>query len=448
MKGAGVAACVLGLLALADCRKAPAKLCYADPRPGTEPWPVPPRSIDRVSEPSVFSVERSKGCELRLLDPGVDVTKRPPERVNATIAWYYDTMLCPVSLILREYYFCEGNKVPSPETCEGYSYTVARTEGIVEFVLVNTSLLLQPGIYDGGDFIYNFAFGNDSYSGQVSLRVSPNTDYPCKMTRGITGREHLAKFPQTNRPRRPSHKRATGCFPKYVEAEAWGNVSLQSLGLPTYDDEFGFIDDEFESEFDNIYDCRRLDLFAPNHSLGLARGSQSLLVGALGFRILTQPWYLLPGETYEQLREDSKGGARGPDEEPASDVADPESETPNRTPAPPMEEEEEGAGDGEEGEPAPKPPASGCEEQDGSAERDGGPWYTGGILVSGSDCTPQKSTNYAGIGFLIVGVCLLIGLIVYVCVLRSRVSANKSHDSYPRMPRRYSPRYHRLDSPA
>ncbi|AIL02988.1 envelope glycoprotein G [Equid alphaherpesvirus 3] len=448
MKGAGAVVCVLSLLAVANCRRAPAKLCYADPRDGPEPWPLLPGPMDNVTEPTVNATERSKGCELRLLEPRVNAAKRPPERVNATIAWYYDLGICRAPVVLREYYLCEGDKMPSPDTCEGYSYTVARTEGFVEFVLVNASLMLQPGIYDSGDFIYNLRFGPDLYSGRIALRVSRNLDYPCKMTHGITARDHLRDHYNITRSQNSAHKRATGCFPAIVETEAWTNVSLGSLGLPNDYDESDFTDDDAEFTYDNIYDCREYNLFEPKRSLGLARGPQSLLIGALGLRILSQRWYMLPGETYDQLRQNSRGSARGADRESAADVTEPEEKPSEKTPASPTDDEEKEEEENGDNEPTPAPPAPGCDEQDAPADGDGSPWYTGGILVSGPECGQQKGTNYAGIGFLILGVCLLIGLIVYVCVLRSRVAERKLHNSYSRFSRRHNTQYRRLDSPA
>ncbi|AVW81525.1 envelope glycoprotein G [Felid alphaherpesvirus 1] len=299
-------------ITIAAARNAPMDLCYADPR-DTSPQPIGHPNYKQVNindplpAPKWGYVEHSSGCELRLLDPRVDVSSRSPEKADATIAWTFDLGTCQIPIAYREYYNCTGNLIPSPETCEGYSATSIRFEGLTIYTLVNISLLLQPGIFDSGSFLYSFIYGQNRYNGRIIVHVEKNTDYPCKMYHGL-----MAPFdhhPQSHveTPNDKNHRRGRGCFPELVEPVLWVNISSDLIGGPPFDynheDEADIESDELpEEDIHNYSDCRATNMFVPREPLSQVLGSQSLLVGSLGFQIITQPWQLKQNESYDGLR--------------------------------------------------------------------------------------------------------------------------------------------------
>ncbi|AQX83380.1 envelope glycoprotein G [Canid alphaherpesvirus 1] len=282
-------------------RIAPLELCYADPKENTtEPTQLPTGEQSKTLIPVVTNgyVEYSKGCELRLLDTYVNVSSRPEKKVNATIGWSFD-LGCQIPLIYREYYNCTGNIIPSPETCDGYSLTLVKSESISSYALVNVSLLIQPGIFDSGRYLYSLVFGNDSYNGRIEVRVDNETDYPCFMMHGLTVKKgdklHIPYKPSTN----PNHKRYRGCFP-ISNTELWNNISDESVGRYSYDEEYEEYEEENE-DFEDLQskDCRKSNLFDMKKTFNLAAGSQSLLIASLGKSISEQPWSFKINESYE-----------------------------------------------------------------------------------------------------------------------------------------------------
>ncbi|ALT14283.1 gG [Suid alphaherpesvirus 1] len=225
----------LGLLVVRTvvAREAPRELCYGHPvhddrrpvGPATDAQPVNP-----LAPANATGTDYSRGCEMRLLDPPLDVSSRSPDPVNVTVAWFFDGGHCKVPLVHREYYGCPGDAMPSVETCTGgYSYTRTRIDTLMEYALVNASLVLQPGLYDAGLYIVVLVFGDDAYLGTVSLSVEANLDYPCGMKHGLTITRPGATLPPIA-PTAGDHQRWRGCFPSTDES-AWENVTAAEKGL-------------------------------------------------------------------------------------------------------------------------------------------------------------------------------------------------------------------------
>ena len=225
----------LGLLVVRTvvAREAPRELCYGHPvhddrrpvGPATDAQPVNP-----LAPANATGTDYSRGCEMRLLDPPLDVSSRSPDPVNVTVAWFFDGGHCKVPLVHREYYGCPGDAMPSVETCTGgYSYTRTRIDTLMEYALVNASLVLQPGLYDAGLYIVVLVFGDDAYLGTVSLSVEANLDYPCGMKHGLTITRPGATLPPIA-PTAGDHQRWRGCFPSTDEG-AWENVTAAEKGL-------------------------------------------------------------------------------------------------------------------------------------------------------------------------------------------------------------------------
>ncbi|DAA02206.1 envelope glycoprotein G [Suid alphaherpesvirus 1] len=225
----------LGLLVVRTvvAREAPRELCYGHPvhddrrpvGPATDAQPVNP-----LAPANATGTDYSRGCEMRLLDPPLDVSSRSSDPVNVTVAWFFDGGHCKVPLVHREYYGCPGDAMPSVETCTGgYSYTRTRIDTLMEYALVNASLVLQPGLYDAGLYIVVLVFGDDAYLGTVSLSVEANLDYPCGMKHGLTITRPGATLPPIA-PTAGDHQRWRGCFPSTDEG-AWENVTAAEKGL-------------------------------------------------------------------------------------------------------------------------------------------------------------------------------------------------------------------------
>lgn len=69
--------------------------------------------------------------------------------------------------------------MPSVETCTGgYSYTRTRIDTLMEYALVNASLVLQPGLYDAGLYIVVLVFGDDAYLRHRLPVGGGQPDYP------------------------------------------------------------------------------------------------------------------------------------------------------------------------------------------------------------------------------------------------------------------------------
>nr|P32650.1 RecName: Full=Envelope glycoprotein G; Short=gG; Flags: Precursor [Equine herpesvirus type 4 (strain 1942)]AAA46103.1 glycoprotein G [Equid alphaherpesvirus 4]AAB23267.1 glycoprotein G [Equid alphaherpesvirus 4] len=293
MLAVGATLCLLSFLTGATGRLAPDDLCYAEPRKtGPMPRSKPKHQPLLFEAPKVALTAESKGCQLILLDPPIDMGYRLEDKINASIAWFFDFGNCRMPIAYREYYDCVGNAIPSPETCDGYSFTLVKTEGVVEFTIVNMSLLLQPGIYDSGSFIYSALLDMDVLTGRVILNVENDTNYPCGMTHGLTADGNINVDETTHT---TPHPRAVGCFPELINFDAWENVTFEEMGIP---DPNSFLDDE--SDYPNTMDCYSWDLYTYPKSLKQAEGPQTLLIGAVGLRILAQAWKFVENETYSQ----------------------------------------------------------------------------------------------------------------------------------------------------
>ncbi|AFI33206.1 envelope glycoprotein G [Equid alphaherpesvirus 8] len=398
---------LLSLLTSVTGRLAPDELCYAEPRRTGHPPNTQPERPPVIFEPPTIAIKaESKGCELILLDPPIDVSYRKEDKVNASVAWFFDFGACRMPIAYREYYGCIGNVIPSPETCDAYSFTLIRTEGIVEFTIVNMSLLFQPGIYDSGNFIYSVLLDYHIFTGRVTLDVEKDTNYPCGMIHGLTAYGDI-NVDETMDNASP-HPRAVGCFPEPINNEAWANVTFTELGIP---DPNSFLDDE--SDYPNISDCHSWESYTYPNTLRQATGPQTLLVGAVGLRILAQAWKFVGDETYDTIRAEAKNL----ETHVHSSAADSSSEN---------QLSQENVNNPEVAH------LRSCQNEDNA--------HTGGVLNGLQDCDNQLKTVYICLALIGLGTCAMIGLIVYICVLRSKLSSrefsraqNVKHRNYQRL---------------
>ncbi|QBN85183.1 glycoprotein G [Phocid alphaherpesvirus 1] len=289
---------------VSSARIAPSELCYADPKE-TINEPIQSslkQNLNLIPRTNNGYTEYSKGCELHLLEPYVNISLRSKEKVNASIGWSFDFDKCQVPLIYREYYNCTGNLIPSPETCDGYSVTLIKFESVSAYALANISLLIQPGIFDSGRYLYSFIFGDNTFNGRIELRVDNETDYPCFMRHGLT----IRREDKIDVPYKPStdsnHKRYRGCFPDSNDYK-WSNISDSSFGSYYYEEVYEE-DEEYEEENEKLpsEDCRTSNLFDVKESFNVAIGSQSLLIASLGRAIFDKPWSFKVNESYELFR--------------------------------------------------------------------------------------------------------------------------------------------------
>nr|AMB16423.1 envelope glycoprotein G [Equid alphaherpesvirus 4] len=432
MLAVGATLCLLSFLTGATGRLAPDDLCYAEPRKtGPMPRSKPKHQPLLFEAPKVALTAESKGCQLILLDPPIDMGYRLEDKINASIAWFFDFGNCRMPIAYREYYDCVGNAIPSPETCDGYSFTLVKTEGVVEFTIVNMSLLLQPGIYDSGSFIYSALLDMDVLTGRVILNVENDTNYPCGMTHGLTAYGNINVDETTHT---TPHPRAVGCFPELINFDAWENVTFEEMGIP---DPNSFLDDE--SDYPNTMDCYSWDLYTYPKSLKQAEGPQTLLIGAVGLRILAQAWKFVENETYSSIRADAKELML----HSQSCTADSSQESTSMKNNPIYSEGSlmlnvQHDDSIHTGSMKNNPIYS-----EGSlmlnVQHDDS-IHTGGVLHGLQDCDNQLKTVYICLALIGLGTCAMIGLIVYIFVLRSKISShnlsrsqNVKHRNYHRL---------------
>ncbi|AIQ80648.1 envelope glycoprotein G [Bovine herpesvirus type 1.2 strain K22] len=310
-------------------RPAPDDLCFADVRrTGMAPSrPLGPvlnlAASDLTSRVSVRAVDASRGCALALLDMAETVVPGGPRAADVVdVGWAYQDGDCMVPLAYRQYFNCTGGALPGQNVCAGLSETRIRGGfGTSDYALYGTSLVLRPGLYDRGTYIYFLGYGpDDIYVGSVTLMVGADIHkYPCGLDRGLGVALHHKSGPA--RPLTEDDATgdwACGCFPAVVEVDVvWGNVSAAELGLADpidYADEEGeveVLEDEAGSASGNLpqddpdpdlADCRTVGLFSESDMFRTASGPESLLIGAVAKDVLTVPLNLPPGRSYEALR--------------------------------------------------------------------------------------------------------------------------------------------------
>ncbi|QBM10907.1 Envelope glycoprotein G [Caprine alphaherpesvirus 1] len=291
-------------------RDAPAELCYADVRrgdrgPGRPLGPVLGlEARDLASRVSVSTQEVSRGCALALLDVAEAALPTPPRPAAVVdVGWLYYNGSCMIPLAYRQYFNCAGGALPSPAACADYSETRLRGGyGTSDYALYGTSLVMRPGLYDSGEYVYVLGYdATDVRVGSVTLAVGSDVyKYPCGLDRGIG----VALGHKSGSAMRPAEPRASddwarGCFPEPVEVNVeWGAVSAAELGLAPLDED---AEDEDDRDPD-LTDCRTRELFGESDMFMNATGSESLLVGAVAKDVLAVPLHLPPGESYETLR--------------------------------------------------------------------------------------------------------------------------------------------------
>ncbi|AVT50717.1 envelope glycoprotein G [Cervid alphaherpesvirus 1] len=315
-----LAVIVLALLcgAAVRGRPAPDELCFADARRvGARPSrPLGPvlglGAAELASLVSVRAVDASRGCALALLDMAESVIPGGPRAAAVVDAgWAYQDGDCLVPLAYRQYFNCTGGALPSQEVCAELSEARVRGGyGTSDYALRGTSLVLRPGLYDRGTYLYFLSYGpGDVYVGSVTLMVGADIhNYPCGLDRGVGVSLQHKSAPVRPLPRDPAADWACGCFPPAAEADAgWAGVSAAELGLAEPGD---YLEGDEEDEdgagsaggTPDLADCRTGGLFGESDMFRNASGPDSLLIGAVAREVLTAPLGLPPGRSYEDLR--------------------------------------------------------------------------------------------------------------------------------------------------
>ncbi|APO15923.1 glycoprotein G [Bubaline alphaherpesvirus 1] len=318
--GALAAAVALALLCGAAVlgRPAPDDLCFADARRnGTGPLrPLGPvrdlRASDLASRISVRTTDTSHGCALALLDMERSVVPGGPRDAAVVDAgWVYQNGDCMIPLAYRQFFNCTGDALPGQNVCAGISEARIRGGfGTSDYALSGTSLVLRPGTYDSGTYVYFLGYGpDDIYAGSVTLTVGADVHkYPCGLDRGIgAALGHKGEPTRVLSEEDATGDWACGCFPQLVEVDVeWANVSAAELGLVDvtdyYEDEGGSASGDQQEKDPDLTDCRTDKLFDESDMFRNASGPDSLLIGAVAKGILTMPLGLPAGRSYEALR--------------------------------------------------------------------------------------------------------------------------------------------------
>ncbi|ASW27110.1 envelope glycoprotein G [Beluga whale alphaherpesvirus 1] len=319
-------------------RSAPPELCYADPR-GKDRVPMPPLGTvpgvtleDLRSKGAPDAHAEAWGCELSLIDVPVNMSEAldpTPGPVDVSVGWFYDAGECgAIPLAFRTFFGCRSLP-PTVDACEGHSQTRLLSLYDVTVTLYGSSLLLRPGLYDAGVYLYMFGGAGGWRYGSVNLTVRGEGHRPCSPDYGVSmltspdpqpGHAKGIVFEEWTAPphrstSRPPHTSPApadsgpSCYPPFVDLAArWGGISADATGSPPdwvpgdYDDE----DDDEEAlsseegsasgEESGPEECRAQDLLAETRTFRNATGPEELLIGALGASFLTTPLNLKGGE--------------------------------------------------------------------------------------------------------------------------------------------------------
>ncbi|AVT50787.1 envelope glycoprotein G [Cervid alphaherpesvirus 2] len=299
--------------------RAPEALCFADVR-RTGPRPSRPlgaalglSAAELLGRIRTRGADGARGCALTLLEMPASLAAAE-FRDLVDVGWAYRNESCLIPLAYRQYFGCAGGALPSPQTCAGFSETRLRGGyGTSDYALVGSGLLLRPGVYDRGTYVYVLGYGPDDVRvGSVALVVGSDPHkYPCGLDRGIGVSLHHKGRPTVPLSDGPADDWACGCFPEDSEdvGEAWAAVNASELGLASLEDYFN-ADDEgsagSEERDPDLVDCRADGLFTESDMFRNASGPEALLIGAVAKDVLTAPLALPPGQSYEDLRRASR----------------------------------------------------------------------------------------------------------------------------------------------
>ncbi|ART33291.1 envelope glycoprotein G [Bovine alphaherpesvirus 5] len=299
-------------------RPAPDDLCFADVRRNSlgPLRPLGPArdlgALDLASRISARTTDTSHGCALVVLDMENSIVPSGPRDAAVIDAgWVYQNGDCMIPLAYRQFFNCTGNALPGEDVCAGVSEARVRSGfGTSDYALSGTSLVLRPGLYDSGTYVYFLGYGpNDIYAGSVTLTVGADIHkYPCGLDRGIgAALGYKSRSTPVLSEEDAIGDWACGCFPPLVEVDVeWGNVSAAELGLDDstgdYEDEDGSAGGDPQEKDPDLTDCRINRLFDESDMFRNASGPDSLLIGAVAKGILTMPLGLPAGRSYEALR--------------------------------------------------------------------------------------------------------------------------------------------------